>query len=487
MAEPYLARWDTAEKDRNGTAPEPPGGEPDLLPAPVPWPDPPEEAAWHGVLGEVSRMIEPQTEADPAAVLVQMLVMFGSAIGRGAWWQVENDRHHGNLYCCLVGLTASGRKGTSKGRAMQAFGALEMSEPPDLWATHRVFSGLSSGEGLVFAVRDASYKLHHVKQKGRVVDTQRVLEDSGEPDKRLLVIEPEFGRLLRVMEREGNTLSFRLREAWDSGDLVNLTRGQGGLRATGSHISLIGHTTPVELRSLLSNVQAQNGLGNRFLWLAVRRSKLLPLGGEPIDLGVLRHTIALAVEQARLTGEVGLDSAARQWWCDEVYAQLCAPVPGLVGAITTRAAAQVRRLAMLHALLDFRKDVGTDHLRAALALWDYSARSCCYLFGDGTGDDNADLILDALNRSGPAGLSSCSLHDLFGRHLDRRRLHAALTLLIEVGAVHCHEEQTGGRPKQMWISTAANKANKAKKAAPQGLTVRIKCEESANKGPGPEP
>ena len=38
-----------------------------------------------------------------AAVLAQILVMFGSAIGRAGHWMVENDRHHGNLFCCLVG------------------------------------------------------------------------------------------------------------------------------------------------------------------------------------------------------------------------------------------------------------------------------------------------------------------------------------------------------------------------------------------------
>jgi hypothetical protein len=43
-------------------------------------------------------------------------------------------------------------------------------------------------------------------------------EEGGEPkDKRLLLMEPEFAPVLRVMQRDGNTLSVLMRNAWDSG------------------------------------------------------------------------------------------------------------------------------------------------------------------------------------------------------------------------------------------------------------------------------
>src|ERR1700758_1662741 len=84
-----------------------------LLPAPAGWPEPPEPAVYHELLGEIVSRIAPHTEADPVAILTQLLVSFGAAVGRGAYFQVEATRHHGNEYMCLVGDSARGRKGSS--------------------------------------------------------------------------------------------------------------------------------------------------------------------------------------------------------------------------------------------------------------------------------------------------------------------------------------------------------------------------------------
>ena len=54
------------------------------LPAPAGWPEPPQGAAYHGLAGEIVHMIAPHTEADPVAILAQLLAGFGAAVGRGA-------------------------------------------------------------------------------------------------------------------------------------------------------------------------------------------------------------------------------------------------------------------------------------------------------------------------------------------------------------------------------------------------------------------
>lgn len=79
------------------------------------WPEPLAEQAFRGVAGQTVRAIEPNSEADPAALLVQMLLAFGSVIGRSAHFRVEADRHYCNLFAVLVGVTSEGRKGTSWG------------------------------------------------------------------------------------------------------------------------------------------------------------------------------------------------------------------------------------------------------------------------------------------------------------------------------------------------------------------------------------
>jgi hypothetical protein len=54
------------------------------------------------------------------------------------------------------------------------------------WLRERVLSDLSSGEGVIWAVRDAIYKAVRKKGKGNHTDvTEEVLADPGIEDKRL--------------------------------------------------------------------------------------------------------------------------------------------------------------------------------------------------------------------------------------------------------------------------------------------------------------
>ena len=122
-----------------------------------------------------------------------------------------------------------------------------------------------------------------IKQKGQVTGYQTVVKDPGVEDKRTLIVESEFARVLKVSAREGSTLSPIVRDAWDTGNLQSLTRNSP-LKATGAHISILGHVTRDELKRYLDTTEAGNGFGNRFLWIAVRRSKALPEGGRIQDV-----------------------------------------------------------------------------------------------------------------------------------------------------------------------------------------------------------
>jgi hypothetical protein len=148
------------------------------------------------------------------------------------------------------------------------------------------------------------------------------------------------------MKRDGNTLSPVVRDAWDRGDLASLTKNSPA-RATGAHISIIGHITADELRRDLDEVSMANGCANRFLFACVRRANVLPFGGalteETIcDLGRRLHSV---IRLAQNTAQVTMAGAARQRW-REIYPELSEGEPGLLGAIIGRAEAQVIRLAL---------------------------------------------------------------------------------------------------------------------------------------------
>jgi hypothetical protein len=375
-------------------------------------------------------------------VLIQVLVAVGNAIGRRPYFRVEADRHYLNLFTVLVGETSKARKGTSWGRVRWLLEQVDQA-----WTEQRIKSGLSSGEGLIWSVRDPIMAREKVREHGRVVATQEVEADPGEPDKRLLVHEPEYAVVLRQIERQGNTLSAVLRQAWETGTLRTLTKNSPA-QATGAHISTIGHITAEELRRYLTTTEAASGFGNRNLWLCVRRSKCLPRGGQAVDLAPFVERLRAAVTFARNLGEMDLDPTAGAVW-EKVYPTLSEGKPGLSGALIARGEAQTMRLACLYALLDCSALVRPEHLLAALALWDYCERSVRHVFGESLGDPVADELL-LLLRGAKGGLTRTEIRDFFGKHQPADRLARALGLLLKHNLARREQQQTAGRPAERW-------------------------------------
>jgi len=417
------------------------------------WPAPMAPEALHGLPGDFVRMVDPHTEADPAGLLVQFLVAMGNVIGRGPHFVAEGSKHYLNLFAALVGTTAKGRKGTSWAHTGNIATAVD-----EAWKD-RVVHGLSSGEGLIWAVRDPITQRQPVKEKGRVTDYEDVLVDPGVEDKRLLVVEGEFATALRVLGREGNILSAAVRNAWDTGDLRTLTKNSPA-KATGAHISIIGHVTRDELLRYLGTTEAANGFANWFLWVCVRRSKVLPDGGRlhEVNMAPFVRRLRAAVEFARSVGELRRDEEARAIW-HEVYPELSEGKPGLLGAVIARAEAQVMRLACLYAVLDMSNLVRREHLLAALAVWDYCEASARFIFGDALGDPVADEILRALRAAGEEGMTRTAIReDLFQRNMPSRRIQRALAVLVEAGLVSVERvTDTGGRPAEIYLAIVRHK------------------------------
>ena len=400
------------------------------LPAPAGWPAPPDRAVYHELPGEIVNTIAPHTESDPVAILTQLLVSFGAAVGRGAYFQVEATRHHGNEYMCLVGDSARARKGSSWDHVRR----LILDADPSLQP--RILTGLSSGEGVIWAVRDPSG------------------QDPGHSDQRLLVIEPEFASALRAASREISTLSPTLRSGWDGRPLAILTR-TAPARASTAHIAMIGHITQHELRRHTTSLELTNGYMNRVLLICCRRQRLLPEGGDPNPLhGTgLDRLLAAALRQARTAGNVRLGPEARELW-HHAYRKLAAePHDQVVAQITARAEAHVIRLALLYTLADGKRQIGTQHLTAALALQDYTARSAAWALRGATGQPLAEQIHAAL-RQHPAGLTRSQISQTLGHHQPAGEIDHALRALHAAGRATATQIPTGGRPAQLWSTPA---------------------------------
>lgn len=428
-----------------------------IEPEPERWPDPLDDAAYHGILGELARTIAPHTEADPVAVLLHNIVMFGNAVGHVPHFRIGATRHHTVESVVLVGISSKGRKGTAEAEARRPYQIIE-----DPWIG-RLTSGLSTGEGLLSAVRDALEKQEPVREgkgrHGKIVGYETVVADEGVADKRQLVIESEWGRVLRVMERDGSTLSSVIRQLWDCPHVAEIKTRVSPIRATDPHVSIVGHVTRDELLRYLDRTDQANGFANRFLYALVRRSRELPNGGNLTDeaLRPLAVKLRRALADAREVGEMTRTPEAQAIW-EAVYSPLSRARDGIVGGVTNRAEAHVVRLSMIYALADGSARIDVPHLEAALAVWTYAEDSAEAIFGATLGNPDADEILRNL-RHATAGLTRTELSACFGRNLPESRLTLALDLLNRRGLARGRREIVpgrAGRPTERWFATSPN-------------------------------
>ena len=385
------------------------------------------EPALHGLAGRAIRTLAPHTEAHPASMLLQLLAVYGNLLGRGPHCMVDATRHSLNLYVVLVGDSSKARKGTSWSQIARLFA--EVDQP---WLSTRVTTARLTAGTLVQSLRD----------------------QQPPTDRRLLALSEEFASVLHTLKSGNGTLSPLLRCAWDTGHLPALdTHHQP--QAPPTHFSLIAHITQRELSQNLHRTEAHNGFANRCLWGWVERGNCLPEGGSLAahDLSAIASELRRALDWATSTPEVLFrrDAAARELW-RHCYPALSQLRPGLHGAATSRAEAQVLRLSAIYAALDSTSVIALPHLQAALAVWDYCYASASLLFGISTGDPIADRIREAIEASS-AGLAKNQIRRLFHGHIDSNRIDAALEKLVALGALAPRSEPTAGRPSTLWSVT----------------------------------
>ena len=157
------------------------------------WPQLPPAAA-RGLVGELARVATAHSEADPVAILLTALTSIGALMGRSRFMRVGETYHHSRLMTGLVGETSRARKGTSWApvhrviRGAETIIQARSTLPHPLGCPLQITHGpLSSGEGLISAIRDA-------------VDDE---DCGGTDDKRLLVVDGELGAGFRCNAASG--------------------------------------------------------------------------------------------------------------------------------------------------------------------------------------------------------------------------------------------------------------------------------------------
>ena len=235
------------------------------------------------------------------------------------------------------------------------------------------------------------------------------------------------------MDREGNSLSQFLREAWETGALGSMTKNnpvtatdapisdlradyQGrALRASQGGRCLQWPLQPVPL--VVCAALKDSATRRRVGHLQDHQLSRRPQGSDPVGRG---------------TGQLHRSEEAEEFW-DKTYRELTRELSGVYGAMTSRAEAQVSAsLDDLRAGRSTAWRLSVDHLKAALAVWNYARDSVRYLFSKELKDAKLIKAFHAIKKAGAKGIPRRDLIvDVFRRHISADELERCLRILEE--------------------------------------------------------
>jgi hypothetical protein len=389
----------TVDPDDWGT----PTAEPELPPLVHYGPEPVmDEAAFWGPHGDLVDALRGRTESADVGVLGALIAYSGAALAGSAHFQVGVDVHGPNTYVLNIGASSAARK--SSGLSLVEHGVYfdpaHLGTPAALFLPRKV-SGIASGERLI-----------HVWTPAK--------EDDGSggkievwPERRVIMVEQEASIVWKRARRDGAVLSDIFCKAWDQSDLAthSITSGSVSLPAERHLMAFIGCSTvhvAVAAAKAGDGADAKSGFANRFLWLYLPDSRIdLPFGADLPTAAVKRYQDQLGLFDGTLgrIGDTGFgpraefDKDARELWAS-VYGSIKRDkgTAGFIESMLSRGESHVLRLALNYWLVAGGDPaaVGVPALEAAIAVWNYAKASVEYIFGDSTGDKDADNLVAEL-------------------------------------------------------------------------------------------
>ena len=397
-------------------------------------------AMLYGIFGEFGRAAAKDTEVNPYAAAMNLMIFISASVGRGIYFYIGNDIHHVRLYGLHIGRSSRGQKGGAHSLLNRVIKVIAENDF-DLLLPSRHTGGLSSKEGLAALIHDGF--MQGKDEVGAITD------------KRLFIRESEFSNVMHQAARNGNTLSAGLRDAWDGVGIQPATKLKGTW-ASHPHIAIAGACTPIELLALTTKNDVSNGFLNRFIIFWAERTKLIPFPQcTHIDTVNLLATKINAIIQFAKSDYVWNKNPSlasednRQITLSDdakrTYGALYINVfpkyndGDNVAALTERKAPYLLRMAALFAISDFSLVIEEWHINAAYEWVKYWHESVKFIFNDAAEEvknneisDHASKIVSYLasKDKGYQATRTELSNEVFKRHLDSKKLDEALNTLI---------------------------------------------------------
>jgi Bifunctional DNA primase/polymerase, N-terminal/Primase C terminal 2 (PriCT-2) len=305
-------------------------------------------------------------------------------------------------------------------------------------------TGVSTGEGLIELIRDP----------GQRQGLRGPVHDPGVANKCLFLNLDELGSVLAVIMRPGATLSSVLRTMWDCRK-TELVNKNSPTRVKEPYATMSASITPGELMGRLFDKRdaassADNGLGNRLLYLWVKRDKLKarPLATPGLDAmmdtvaGNILHVYeTLKPEGAFLSTPIDFSP--------EAYARYELEYPRIANLkaagrnaakLIERLPVYLRKIAAILAVMNGEHQIGVGALEAAIAWIEYGAGTVNAIAATAAERKNTKIlaedgetILAELKTLG-GDTKPVSMREVRRKtRLDKKRFDAAIVELLQQG------------------------------------------------------
>jgi len=389
----------------------------------------PAEAWYPGWFTEYRDLVAPLTEAPPQYHLGASLAIVSATIGRKAALEFGGPMYP-SLYALLIGPSGSARKDTAIKFAQSLPGLLEAASPGTIAVpSFAIQTDISSAEALVSMLNETPT---------------------------LLLKLSEINALLANAQRKGTrTLLDKLIEAFDVPAVLQIqsirARSEKAAAAAAPFLAIIAAAQPGRFGDMITDEDIHSGFLNRWI--------VFPgVGGESRPYVGNLDTTAAAALYRRLKASVSRYEGRRPLHLDaeaqslnaEWYRRLRASMgrDEAEDAMRQRHQAIALKVALIYAVVDESDVVRADHLRAAIALVEWSwenVRTYMRLWGVSTTHKLERRILDVLEQTGPISRRELQ-QKTHSRQWNAIEFGRVLTAMLANGTIGLDKEHRIGIP-----------------------------------------
>lgn len=334
----------------------------------------PEDVVFTGLIGKTVKALDPWHEADPIAVHMSLMAMASVLLEGGVKVYTGSKWEYPLLNVLLFGESAKGRKGTS---GTIAFEVVTKAFPG--WRDDHTGGAPSSGAGIVKLLANTAVETNWLRPLDEIPEQLRE-EAATKPIRRIkpglpyLFYEEEIAKVLH-RARMDDSYEALIRVMWQGANLTGRYTSHLQVTIPRPVVGWLAHVTPGEFVAKLGRSSLHGGTFNRFMLFWVQRNRIIRrIRPIPEDLlARLASEFRARILFGRTVGKIQPTEEAWDFWENDLHPEIDGQLSAspLWGEFVGRALDNIMRMAAIYAVMDKRRAITADDLKAARGVMRY--------------------------------------------------------------------------------------------------------------------